>query len=227
MIDIDRLGRFTCVLTAMLVLGAGAPSASAQTAAPAPAPATAPTPAAGQQADETQARAVIQRFCDTLLTAMKDADTLKFQGRYALLEPVITETFDLPTMTRLAVGAAWNSIPADKQQRLIEAFRKFTIATYASRFDGYSGERFEIDQPRPTQNGMLVPTTIVQSNGDEVSINYLLHRADNTWKVIDIYLTGTISELATRRSEFSSIIQRQGVDALISTLEERAKKLAT
>jgi phospholipid transport system substrate-binding protein len=45
------------------------------------------------------------------------------------------------------------------------------------------------------------------------------------WKVVDIYLTGTISELATRRSEFAALLKSGGPNALIESLRQKTEKL--
>ncbi len=59
-------------------------------------------------------------------------------------------------------------------------------------------------------------------------LNYLLHQeAAGAWKVIDIYLSGTISELATRRSEFVSVLQQAGADGLVRMIEQRTAALRT
>ncbi len=39
-------------------------------------------------------------------------------------------------------------------------------------------------------------TQLVKSDGDAISINYVLHDNDIAWQIRDVYLSGTISELA-------------------------------
>ena len=46
------------------------------------------------------------------------------------------------------------------------------------------------------------------------------------WKIIDVLLNGTVSELALRRSEYSSLIQREGFAALMTALNQRIDDLA-
>jgi len=45
------------------------------------------------------------------------------------------------------------------------------------------------------------------------------------WKAVDVFLDGTISELASRRAEFTSILKSGGPDALISSLRQQGDKL--
>lgn len=171
---------------------------------------------------------VIQRFYDALLGVMKEAAHLSFDQRYQRLAPVVTATFDLGLTSRLSVGPAWTQMTPDQQRRLADVFSRYTISLYASRFDGFNGERFEVDpNPVSNPNGSIVQTKLVKSDGDKVTLNYLMRQGSTGWQIIDVYLSGTISELATRRSEFSGILQTSGADGLIKLLEDRTAALRT
>jgi phospholipid transport system substrate-binding protein len=186
-------------------------------------------PRAASAADPGSAPALILRFYDTLLAVMKQAKKLSFDERYNRLAPTIEQTFDLGLMTRIAVGPGWAQLAPDQQQRLSAAFSRYSISTYANRFDDYGGERFEVDpKPAANPNGMLVTTGLVKSNGERVVLNYLVHQdTAGSWKVIDVYLSGTVSELATRRSEFAAVLQRSGADGLVQMIEQRTAALRT
>ena len=168
----------------------------------------------------------VRAFYDALLSVMKQADKLGIRGRYDKLAPTVRSTFDLAAMTRIAVGPEWNSIPPEQQVALIENFTQMTIATYANRFDSYSGERFEVDATaEPRNTGRIVHTKLFPSTGEPVTLNYLMRGSGDGWSVVDVYLTGTISELATRRSEFGAILKSGGPNALIDSLRQQTEKL--
>ena len=170
--------------------------------------------------------ATISSFYDTLLSVMKDGPALGFSHRRERLAPAIRRAFDLPLMTRLMVGPQWVGLTPSQQTELVAAFGDFSIATYASRFDDYSGERFQVDpNATPSAGGMIVHTTLIKSDGGPVQIDYLLHDTGDAWQIIDVYLSGTVSELATRRSEFSSVLRRGGPDALVDLLQKKTAKL--
>jgi len=176
---------------------------------------------------EPAATAAINQLYAALLAVMKQAKAISFDQRYAQLAPVIERVFDLGLMTRIAVGPTWPQIPADQQQRLTQSFIRFTVSEYAGRFDGYDGERFEVDPAtQPNPNGVIVQSRLIKSNGEAVALNYLMHRgAGGAWQVIDVYLKGTISELATRRSEFGGVLQSSGAEGLVRTLDQRSAAL--
>jgi phospholipid transport system substrate-binding protein len=172
------------------------------------------------------AAARIRAFYDVLLETMKQATALGVKGRYKRLEPAVRTTYDLPAMTRIAVGPPWKTFTPDEQSALIEQFSRMSIATYASRFDGYDGERFEVEPQIEARNANhIVRSRIVRKQGDPVALNYLCHETPDGWKVIDVYLSGTVSELATRRAEFASVLKSGGAQALIDMLRSRADKM--
>src|SRR6266850_306329 len=108
----------------------------------------------------------VRNFYGTLLTTMKDGRTLGQSGRYARLGPVVDRVFDVPSMTRLAVGSSWATLPPAQQQRLTEAFRHYIAATYADRFDSYSGEQLQVTGERPYNADVIVETKIIDSKGE-------------------------------------------------------------
>jgi phospholipid transport system substrate-binding protein len=177
-------------------------------------------------ADMPGAATPVRAFYDTLLHTMQQGQKLGQSGRYAALEPVVERTFDIPYMTRMAVGPSWSSLSDAKRQQITEAFGRYITATWASRFDSYSGEKLEVGGTKPYGASQLVETRIVKSDGEPVSINYLMRRDGDGWRIGDVYLTGTISELATRRAEFSSVLRSQGVDGLIDALNRKAPTVA-
>ena len=170
------------------------------------------------------AAAHIQSYYQKLMPTIEQAGRLTVQERYKRFMPAITDSFDLATMTRLAVGPPWKSFSAAQQAAVREAFTHFIVADYASQINDYSGERFVVDpqtNPAARAGDEIVKTKLLQSNGRTVIINYLVRGG----RVIDIYLRGTISDLATRRDEFASIIASGGADGLIKRLQERTQNL--
>jgi phospholipid transport system substrate-binding protein len=171
--------------------------------------------------------AVIQRLCDTLIAVMRAAKQLSFDERYQRLAPAISQAYNLPLMSQVAVGAEWTRFAPAQQQRLTNEFAQYTIAVYANRFDSYNGQRFEIDpNPASSPNGTIVQTRLIRADGSKLMLNYLMRQSGNgPWQAIDVYMSGTISELATRRSDFVAVLQKSGIDGLLQLLATRTAEL--
>lgn len=173
--------------------------------------------------DTGDPKAIVQSFYDALDETMKQGDELGFDGRYKKLEPVIRETFDVPVMAKIAVGPEWTNLSADEKTKLLEAFDRYMISTYASRFRTDKGLKFQVGEVKtPADNRTLVETKLIRTHGDPVALNYLFRPdANGSWKIIDIYLSGAISEMARMRSDFSATVTGGGAEALIAALEKK------
>src|SRR5947208_10505286 len=130
--------------------------------APLPAAASGPTDA-------------IRHLNGELLDTMQRATALGVKGRYQKLEPIVFSAFDVPYMARLSIGPSWASLTPDQKKRAARAYGRYVAAVYATRFDGYSGERFDILGEQKIKRGTLVKSQIVKSDGEPVSISYLVH----------------------------------------------------
>jgi phospholipid transport system substrate-binding protein len=167
--------------------------------------------------------APVKALCDSLLDAMKQGSSLDFAGRFALLAPEIRRDLNLPLMTRIIVGPSWRKLSPSDQGNLVKAFSDYSIATYAQRFKAYSGERFEVD-PSPAslpRGDSVVHTKLFTGGPKPVQLDYLVRKNGDRWQIIDVFLSGTISELAARRSEYSTVLRQGGAPALIELLRKK------
>jgi phospholipid transport system substrate-binding protein len=165
---------------------------------------------------------IVQGLYEVLLSTMKNGRTLGQSGRFTQLAPVIRRSFDIGTMTRLAVGPSWAGLSEAPRQQVTEGFGRYISAVYADRFDSYDGERLEVTGEQPTPSGVMVRSQIIKANGESVKVDYIMRRNGGDWQIADIYLDSAISEVATRRSEFAAILRADGVDGLIAALNRKA-----
>jgi len=96
---------------------------------------------AGMAAPET--RAPVENLHAALLNVMKKAETQDVRARFRMLQPVLAASFNMRLMTALSTGSHWRKASDNAQFKLVAAFQRFSVATYASRFDGWSGQSFE------------------------------------------------------------------------------------
>ena len=186
-------------------------------------------PFAGAKAESGVVREVVERVNTTLLDVMQSADEFGYRGRYQKLEATLKTSFDFAFMAKIAVGRNWNDFDKDQRRLLVERFTAMSIATFAARFDGYSGERFEIFGEKPGRRGtIVVDDRIIRPSDPPVGLNFVLReRSDGDWRIIDVMLDGKFSELARQRAEFSSVLKRGGFDELITALDERIEAFAS
>ncbi len=169
---------------------------------------------------------IVENLHATLLDVMKDAKKTGYEDRYKRLAPVIKKTFDLPFIARIVVGRYWRTFTNDQKTRFVKAFERLSIATYAHRFDGYSGEKFQwVSEKKSRQGRMTVKSLLIKSDGEKVELDYTLSRRKKQWRVINVTANG-ISDLSLKRSDYTTFLKEKGVDALIDKLDEKISSYA-
>ncbi len=211
-----------------LTFGAGGAAFSASATAPGlTAQAAAAPSGAGQTAGVASAdpaALVVQDFYVALFESMRHANEWHMQGRYDHLYPVMIKLFDVPAMARIAVGPDFAKLDPDQQTALRDAFGKLLVATFASTFDDFKGETYAVDGDVAARGQDKFVKSKFNGGGAPVDINYLLRGKGDDWHVIDIYLNGTISQLATWRSEYGSTFQTGGFNGLMAAVKAQTDK---
>ena len=178
------------------------------------------------RADAQQPVDIVKTFYAVLLDCMKQGPQLGFDGRYQKIEPAVHDAFDVSTMCKIAIGPSWTPMPADKKNAVLLTFDHYMVTSYASRFKEFKGQQFIVgDAKQASPDRVVVESKLIRSNGEPVQLNYLFRQNQGVWKIIDIYLSGTISEVARMRSDFSDTLQSGGADALIASLDAKIKEL--
>ncbi len=180
-----------------------------------------PGPAAAGDSDKAEAEKVIQTLDNTLLMVMKDAEKLGYRGRYEILEPVVEKTFDFESITRYSVGRLWKTFDDGQKSELTKKFTTLSIATYAARFDGYSGEKFRLVSSKPLKRGRyLVRTELVKPDGEIIHMDYVLKKKKGSWRVINVVVNG-VSDLSLKRAQYTYVLRKKNYKGLIRKLDKK------
>jgi len=167
------------------------------------------------------ARQLVDKFQAELIDVMKNGKALKYAGRYEKLLPAVTNSHDLTKIARIVVGKEWEKLSEAQQQKLVDVFSRFSVASYAHNFKDYAGESFGFDSEESTARvGVIIHGHLSIPGEKNVKFDYMLKESGNSWRIINIIANG-VSDLALKQSEYSNILQREGFDALIAKIEEK------
>ncbi len=187
--------------------------------------ACAPLPTAAD--DTAEVRAPIVTFYKGLEAAMKAGQAMPFRQRFDILARALDQVFDLETILRVSVGLRWSSIDAAARSTLLEAFRRFTVATYVANFDKYAGEKLEVmPDTRVVGEDRVAQSRIVSPSGSVLRLDYLMRRTNGTWRVVDVLLDGSISRVAVQRSDFRTLLVKGDTAALLDSLRRKTADLS-
>ena len=107
------------------------------------------------------------------------------------------------------------------QEEIVIIFQEYIARNYFKRFNKIKNPAFNYKESKKIgEKFMLVKTDLVVDK-EEVSINYLLLFDNNKWRIFDVLLAGSISEIATKKSEFSSFIRDGKITPLINALKKK------
>ncbi len=200
------IGRVARIFSFVLALQVIAPAIAAQQASPA---------------------GVVESLHETLLSVMRNADQLGYEGRLQRLAPVLQRAYDYDQMSKVASGSFWKRFSPDQRARLADAFARMSAATYAARFDDYGGEKFVTTGTKEAPGGgTVVQTQLVRPGAETVSLDYLVKQTDEGMQIVDVFYMGGISEVANQRSQFLSVLKAGGYEQLLEALNQKAQQQA-
>ena len=169
----------------------------------------------------SKARQIVDKFQEELIDVMKNGKKLGYSGRYDKLKDPISNSHDLSKIARIVVGKEWEKLTEPQQEQLVDVFTKLSIASYAHNFKDYSGESFTFDtEEETTRGGAVIHTHLTIPDDKPVKFDYMLKEKGDSWRIINIIANG-VSDLALKRSEYTTILQREGFDALIAKINEK------
>lgn len=174
-----------------------------------------------------EASAVVRGFTDAMLATLKEAETVNFDGRYAHLVPAVEKAFDIDFMSEKSLGDVWATLKPEQKTQWRQLFLKYTASNYASRLNKFSGQSFEqVGQEPGPSDTLMIQTKVIDPGAENVDLNYRLRKTEAGWKIIDIYLKGTVSEIALRRSDYVTVAKSQGFEALVTHLGKKIADMA-
>ena len=160
----------------------------------------------------------IDGFHALLLEVMQ---TARYVDRVSALEPVVTGLFDIDTVSRITLGRTWRELDDTRKCEFREMLMALIVATYADRFDSFSGQRFERLESLPGRRGWVIKTQLVKANGERVNLDYYF----NAGAVFNVVADG-VSDLSLRRADYNSIIKQEGYDALIRNIQDNVAEMS-
>jgi phospholipid transport system substrate-binding protein len=184
--------------------------------------------AGAQTTDDASATAAIEQLDNALLAAMKAGGSTPFDDRYRALAPVIDRVFDLDAVLAASIGLSWATLPADQKAALARAFRRYTVSSYATSFNSYNGQSFQVSPTvRALLNGQVVVSSrLRRADGSSVALDYVMRRGPAGWQAVDVLTDGSISRVAVQRSDFRGLLSAGGTPALVAGLGHKVANLS-
>lgn len=171
--------------------------------------------------EQSGARQTVDKLNATLIEVMKNAKQLGYKGRSAKLDPVIKETHEFGAIAQIALGSHWKELSDEQKKSFVDKLTDLSVATYAAQFNGYSGEEFKYESEQAMKaNRITLRYDLVAPKEKPVKFEYVLGQLNGQWAIINIVVDG-ISDLALKKAQYTSVIEREGFDSLLNKLTQK------
>jgi len=147
------------------------------------------------------------------------------EERDARFRALLEERFDMPFISRFALGRYWQTATMQQREAYTSTFTEYVLQIYSARLRDYAGETLRVISERQAgERDIVVNTRIERPSREPLEAQWRVRDVDGSLRIIDVVLAG-VSMIVTQRDEFAAIVQRQNVDGLISAMRARAEEL--
>jgi len=171
---------------------------------------------------------LIQVTAETLLGDIREHRELYADNPsklYVKVREWVFPHFDFQRISRYVLGAAWKEASPEVQQQFESEFSTLMLHTYGSALLAFQDDEIEFLPYTAKADATMatVKTQVRGSDGSVAPVDYRLGKHTGQWKVLDVKIDG-ISMIKTYRSEYGSVVKRQGLNELVAALAERNQR---
>lgn len=133
----------------------------------------------------------------------------------------VAKRFDFAEMAKRALAQTWNERTKAEREKFVELFKEILKDSYVERLKTYSDGSYKVVFDKVLVRGKkAVVNSLVTQQGREITAAYKMYKEGNEWFVYDVVIEG-VSLVSNYRSQFVSIIQKDGYEELVRRLEEK------
>ena len=135
------------------------------------------------------------------------------------LQNLLQEKFDMPFIARIILGKeVFKNTSEEKFKKFSDIFEIHIVKIYSSQLGTYKGQKFTVKNTEIKKKDAFVYSSIESSDFPTTNIVWRVRDLGKGLKVIDMQVEG-VSLLRTKRNDFKMVLDSQGIDGLIMTLE--------
>ena len=171
---------------------------------------------------ETKSKSKVLASVDELHESLiKISNKTITSDNLAVIDDVVKNSYDLEKMGEIIIGVDWKKMDIKTQKEFINVFKRFISVNYFRRFYKIDELDFEHQTVKVIGDKFKLASVILTADNEKLKIDYLLGFKKEKWKIFDVLIDGSISEVATKKSDFKKIIKEQGVSGLVKNLRIR------
>ena len=175
---------------------------------------------AGEKEAKTYVLGISNKVLDIISTKKLDQDV-----KQTRLIKLFEQTVDTKWIGHFVLGRYYKTATPAQKKKYDDVYHEFLIRSYVPRFKEYKGQKFELGEVQSEGKGeYMVKTNIISAGEAPIRVDYRVREEGGTFHIIDIISEG-VSLINTQRSEFGSVVSREGMDYLLDQLKQRLETL--
>ena len=180
-----------------------------------------------KEKDEKKIKSIILSPRDTIVELHRGLKKINSKSLTVLELTLknVKQNYNSEKMLSMIIGNQWKNVSNKKRKEIINIFEEYIAKNYVRRFSKMKDFSFIENKEQNVGKFVMVRSNLVIGKKEKVSISYLLSNDQNRWKIFDVLLAGSVSEIATKKSEFKSFIKGGNIDPLIDALKKKNKDL--
>lgn len=167
-------------------------------------------------------QAAIERAQEAYDTA--PADGPKKQA----LDRAVRDAFDFEKLARESIAGHWNAMTAEQREQYIRLFRSLVLRSTIRKLEEYRAAETHYTDVVADSTHAVITTVVTSTSGEQVAIQYKLHRNNGRWWVwdttigLDTEITEyDVSTAENYRSAFNKLVGDEGIEGLLNKLREK------
>ena len=171
------------------------------------------------------ARELIQTVGTKVLDILKQE--ISQDEKFKLLVDLLDESIDLDLVARLILAKHWRTASDEQKTEYLKLFRAYALDSLASKLHIYNGQEFEVTSSSPAgKQDAVVKTLIFSDDRPPLHVDWRLRERDGGDLVAIDLIVESVSLIVTQRSEFGTVVERNGMDGLLKELRQRVDQPA-
>jgi len=167
-------------------------------------------------------RGTINRSIAVMMRPDLQGDAKKQERRVLLRKELCPRCFDFEESSRRSLGVNWKGRTSEEKREFIEVFNELLVNSYASKIEGYKGEKLVFDQDVMDLPYAEVRTKIITARGEQYDVNYRVCEDRDDWRIYDIVIEG-VSLVNSYSSQFMDMLSRYSFSEMMERLKKTEK----
>lgn len=161
----------------------------------------------------------VRNLRKAIMEAMEAGEDWNYETNFQHFREVVPATHHFPAIARHIFGDKWRDLEEEQRTRFIRKLAALGIARMAGNFGGAEtpGNFESLSTRQLREDQFLIRSKLVRKGRDDIRFDFLVVQNDKGWGIVSVIVDG-VNDLALKRSEYRSVVKREGFEALIGKM---------